>query len=89
MRAWALLLLLAWPAAPPDAKPELPLGLSPEQVRARLGQPGRVARVVTAHRTVEQWHYGPPHGLRLVFECPRGQSPRLARVRPSGEAPAE
>jgi hypothetical protein len=65
-----------------DAAPPLPRGLSPSQVRDRLGRPRWVCRQVLAHRYVEQWVYGEPHFLRLEFDCPRGQKPQLQSVRP-------
>jgi hypothetical protein len=83
-----LLLLSSRAAAPPEEgqkKLDLPVGLSPEQVKARVGgrPPDRVARQIVAHRCIEQWHYGPPLNLRLVFDCPRGEVPKLVRVRPA------
>ncbi len=61
-------------------EPELPAGLDPDQVRARLGAPTRIARQLFAHRSLEQWYYGPPRNVRLVFDCPRGRKPRLQSV---------
>jgi hypothetical protein len=83
MRTILLLLALALApdAAQPKGKADLPAGLTPDQVRARLGAPARVGRQLVAHRAVEQWHYGPPVNLRLTFDCPRGQPSRLVRVR--------
>jgi hypothetical protein len=67
------------PAAGP-AKPLL--GSSPEEVKDRLGgPPARVSRQVYQLRCEEQWHYGAPHHLRVTFDCPRGQKPRVTRVR--------
>jgi hypothetical protein len=86
MRAIVLLLALAlspFVAAQQKPKNDLPAGLSPDQVRARLGPPARVGRQLLAQRSVEHWHYGPPHNLRLTFDCPRGQTPRLVRTRPA------
>ncbi len=87
-RALLAAVLVLAPAAPclaPQAGParqpaELPLGLGPEQVRARLGPPQRIARQVFAFRCLEQWHYTQPQPLRLVFDCPRGLKPRLQSV---------
>ncbi len=53
-------------------------GMSPARVKAILGQPARVARQILAHRAIEHWHYAGPKPLRLTFDCPRGQVPRLA-----------
>jgi hypothetical protein len=66
-------------AAPPGL---LRTGLTPDEVKNLLGPPSGVARQVVAHRALEQWLYGPPHQLRLVFDCPRGRKPRLVRFRP-------
>jgi hypothetical protein len=82
----AFVALLAGSLASREEKAELPAGSTPEQVHARLGQPGHVSRQIVADRCVEQWHYGPPHNLRVVFECPRGETPRLAQVRPARPA---
>ncbi len=58
------------------------LGSSPEEVKERLGgPPARVSRQVYQLRCQEQWHYGAPHHLRVTFDCPRGQKPRVTRVR--------
>ncbi len=65
------------PAPGPDA---LRKGMDPEQVRKILGEPARVSRQIIAHRTLEQWHYGAPHYLRLVFDCPRGDKPTLVQI---------
>ena len=87
MRAIVLILALALsPVVAARQKPraDLPTGSTPDEVRARLGPPARVGRQLLAHRCVEHWHYGPPHDLRLTFDCPRGQTPQLVRVRPAG-----
>lgn len=68
------------PAAPPWPAGLRP-GQSPGEVSKVLGTPARTSRQVVAHRCVEQWHYAPPHSLRLTFECLRGQRPRLQSVR--------
>jgi hypothetical protein len=54
-----------------------------EQVRGLIGPPGRISRQILAHRQMEQWHYDQPHHLRLTFDSPRGQSPRLLSIRSS------
>jgi hypothetical protein len=86
--ARVLLLLFTLPIgalAPGQEKAgELPVGSTPEQARARLGAPIHVSRQLLAHRTVEQWTYGPPHNVRLVIDCPRGEVPRLVRIRATG-----
>jgi hypothetical protein len=83
----SLLLLLVLPGlhlAQQNHKPapNLPNDLTPDQVRDRLGAPLHISRQVHAQRCLEQWHYGPPDNLRLVFDCPRGQVPRLIQKRP-------
>lgn len=70
--------------APPPAEP-WPAGLRPGLTPGEVGKllhdpPARVSRQVVAHRSVEQWHYGPPRGLRLTFLSFRGQPPRLQSV---------
>ena len=89
----AILLGLGQPCFAPPAGPALaPAGLAPgmnpDQVRARLGPPRRIARQVFAFRCLEQWHYTQPQPLRLVFDCPRGLTPRLRGIyRPAPPAP--
>jgi hypothetical protein len=60
------------------------LGSSPEEVKLRLGAPGRVSRQIYQLRCQEQWHFGPPHRLRVTFDCPRGQKPRVTKVHSPG-----
>ncbi len=67
--------------APTPGVAALRLGLDPEQVRALLGRPGRVSRQIFSHHALEQWSYGSPHHVRLDFDCPRGQKPRLVNFR--------
>jgi hypothetical protein len=67
---------------PPAPAPVLSLGIDPDEAQAKLGLPARISRQVFSHRAREQWLYGPPHNLRLLFDCPRGQKPALLRVRP-------
>jgi hypothetical protein len=62
---------------PPADPKALRKGMEPEEVRKVLGEPARISRQVFSHRALQQWHYGPPHQLRLVFDCPRGQKPAL------------
>jgi hypothetical protein len=52
-------------------------GMTPEQVRAKLPSPKRVARQLLYHRYLEQWIYDQPFTARLTFDCHRGQKPRL------------
>lgn len=58
----------------------LTLGDKAEHVRQLLGRPQRVSRQVLFLRTIEQWHYGMPHQVRLTFEAPRGQQAHLVSV---------
>jgi hypothetical protein len=56
---------------------KLERGMSPEQVRQRVGAPKRIARQILYHRHLEQWIYDVPVPARLQFDCPRGQVPQL------------
>jgi hypothetical protein len=62
------------PLAGPNA---LHKGMEPDEVKKVLGEPARTSRQIFSHRALEQWHYGLPHQVRLVFDCPRGQKPTL------------
>jgi hypothetical protein len=62
---------------PPEGPNALRKGMEPEEAMKVLGEPMRTSRQIFAHRTLEQWHYGPPHSVRLVFDCPRGLKPAL------------
>lgn len=57
-------------------------GMTPDEVRQRLGPPKRIARQILYHRYREQWIYDPPHPARLQFDCPRGQKPALLWIAP-------
>ena len=59
---------------------KLERGMTPEQVRQRVGPPNRVARQILYHRYREQWIYDAPVPVRLTFECLRGQKPQLLSV---------
>lgn len=82
---YTILLLLAINPAPLASqqkdKLNLPDPITPDQALERFGRPDRVGRQLLPHRAIEQWHYGPPTNLRLTFDCPRGQPPRLIRSR--------
>jgi hypothetical protein len=52
-------------------------GMTPEQVRERVGAPKRIARQILYHRYFEQWIYDRPHFARLQFNCLRGRKPQL------------
>ena len=56
---------------------KLERGMTPEQVRAKVGSPKRVARQLLYHRYLEQWIYDQPSLMRLTFDCQRGQKPYL------------
>jgi hypothetical protein len=57
-------------------------GLSPTEVTQLLGaQPRKKARQILFQRSLEQWIYEyPTFVLRLDFDFPRGQQPRLLTV---------
>ncbi len=74
--AWVCLTSRGFAEPAPPVRP----GMSPEQVRERLGPPARVARQILSQRYLEQWLYDAPHHLRLEFDCPRGQPARLVSV---------
>jgi hypothetical protein len=65
---------------PPPAPAALRLGLQMEEVRAILGPPLRKSRQIYSHRAREQWVYGLPRNLRLVFDCKRGEKPLLRHI---------
>ncbi len=93
-----LLVGLASAAPSPDADPPptevdraqrlaaVEPGLSPEQVRRLIGAPHNVSRQILYHRCLEQWLYASPYSVRLDFDCPRGQEPRLLSVHPLNAA---
>src|SRR5690242_12852143 len=56
---------------------KLQRGMTPEEVRARVGPPKRIARQFLYHRHIEQWIYDQPVPARLRFDCPRGQKPQM------------
>jgi hypothetical protein len=76
---------MAWGAderlAPGDGGPVRP-GMTPDEVRRRLGPPRRVARQVLYRRYLEQWVYDGPDAVRIEFDCPRGQRPQVLTVQP-------
>jgi len=88
----ALLLIVLGSAALPcfhSVRAEVPVvqgpnspsfGQEPDVVRKILGPPSRISRQILSHRALEQWYYGPPHHLRLVFDCPRGLKPRVVQI---------
>lgn len=55
-------------------------GLTPQQVALLLGPPAHVCRQILYHRYLEQWVYDSTFSVRLLFDCPRGQEPRLQSV---------
>jgi hypothetical protein len=71
------------PAPQPGNDPvaQVQPGQSAEQVRQILGPPRSISRQILAYRTLEQWTYEQPRPLCLEFDCPRGQHPKLLRVR--------
>jgi hypothetical protein len=78
-----LLLALFSSTAPSQPAPAaVRVGDSAEMVKKQLGKPLRISRQVLFLRSLEQWHYGPPHSLRLELEAERGRTPRVTIVRP-------
>jgi hypothetical protein len=71
---------------PRPAQGALRRGLLPDDVIKILGPPPRTSRQIFSHHTLEQWHYGPPHQVRIVFDCPRGQKPTLLHWRKAAQA---
>ena len=53
---------------------------SPAEVREVLGLPRHVARQILFRRYVEQWAYDAPLPLYVVFDCRKGEEPRLQSV---------
>jgi hypothetical protein len=62
---------------PVPVVPKLERGLTPDQVRDRVGPPKHVSRQILYHRYLEQWTYEAPAATRVTFDCPRGQKPQL------------
>ncbi len=65
---------------PPPGPDSVRRGMHPAKVRDILREPARISRQIISHRTLEEWHYGAPHYLRLVFDCPRGEKPTLVQI---------
>src|SRR4051794_16962399 len=59
-------------------------GLSPDQVRRLIGAPRHTGRQILYHHCLEQWLYDSTFAVRLEFDCPRGQEPRLLSVQALG-----
>ncbi len=66
---------------PRQAFAKLERGMTPEEVRQKVGAPERVARQILYHRYLEQWIYDQPVPARIQFDCPRGQKPQLIWTR--------
>jgi hypothetical protein len=83
-----LSLLAGGAPAPPKSKlagaDRLHAGMTPAEVRQVLGPPQRVARQILYHRYLEQWVYNAPTSVRVEFDFPHGQPPRLVSVDPAG-----
>jgi hypothetical protein len=59
----------------------LPLAApSPAAIQEVLGPPKQTAREILYRRYLEQWHYDDPVPLCVVFDCLKGQDPRLLNV---------
>lgn len=70
-----------WAALPvaPDHDP-IRIGMSADEVRAKLGPPKRIARQVLYRYYVEMWSYDDPAPIWFEFYCRKGQQPRLITV---------
>jgi hypothetical protein len=53
---------------------------SPAGVREVLGPPCQVARQILYRRYLEQWTYDSPLPLYVLFDCRKGEEPRLQSV---------
>jgi hypothetical protein len=53
---------------------------TPAEVRQVLGAPRGVARQILYRRYLEQWAYDAPLPLYVVFDCHKGEEPRLQSV---------
>lgn len=60
------------------------IGQTAEQVKEHWGAPQRISRQVWQLRCQEQWHYGMPRPMRVVFDCPRGEKGRVVRASQGG-----
>jgi hypothetical protein len=60
----------------------LRVNLSADEVRRLLGAPQHVARQILSQRCREQWVYDQAFQVRLEFDCPLGEEPRLLSVPP-------
>jgi hypothetical protein len=59
----------------------LPLAArTPKEIEEVLGPPAQTARQILYRRYLEQWHYEEPLPLCVVFDCLKGQEPRLLNV---------
>ena len=85
MRLLAVLFAVLSLGQGPGGQPRL--DMTADEARAALGDPPRVSRQIFAHRCLEQWHFPAPRRLRLVFDCPRGQPPRLVAIEPGPAFP--
>ena len=43
-------------------------------------EPKRVARQILYRRYLEQWVYDGPEAMRIEFDCPRGQEPKVIAI---------
>ncbi len=55
-------------------------GMTPYQVRGRLGPPKRVGRQILYKRYLEQWTYDGPGPLIVEFDCVKGQEAHVLNV---------
>jgi hypothetical protein len=74
------LVLVQLPIAAAEPAPPVRQGMTPEEVRAALGKPQRIARQILYGRYQEMWTYEQPSLVRVEFNCLRGQPPHVINV---------
>jgi hypothetical protein len=55
-------------------------GMTADEVRRLTGRPSRTARQILYRRYLEQWFWDDQPGLRLDWDCRKGEDPRLVRI---------
>jgi hypothetical protein len=68
----------------PDQAPIARPGMTPNEVRALLGNPKSISRQVLYRRYMEQWTYGNPAYLWVEFNCTKGQELHVQNVHQTG-----
>jgi hypothetical protein len=59
-------------------------GMTSAAVLKLVGKPARISRQILYRRYREQWFYNDPLGLRIDFDCFKGQDARVIAVREKG-----